>query len=81
MFYLLDGEEKFAVVGLHASAAADDLLKLANGVDDLVKHDNFAGLCVHAGGHQFGSDGNYRIFALQIDEIIKLFFTFHCVMA
>ena len=49
---------------MDAGAAADDLLELGHGADGAVKHDEAAGLGIHAGGKQprgGDEDGIFRL--------------------
>ena len=45
----------------------------------MVQHDQFAGLRIHAGGHQLGSSGNDRIFRFRENEVVQLHFSFFIV--
>ena len=67
-----DGEIVFAVIFVDASATSDYLLELGHGLDALVEHDQFAGLSIDTGGHEFGGGGDDGIWALGKDKIIEL---------
>ena len=67
-----DGEPTLAEIFTQTRAAADDLLEERHRLDVLVEDDQFAGLRVHAGAHQFGGGRDHRHRLLWVDEIIEL---------
>ncbi|MCY1298487.1 hypothetical protein D9M70_479770 [compost metagenome] len=42
----------------------------------LVEHDQLAGLCINAGGHQLAGGGDDRVALFRVDEVIQLGFAF-----
>jgi hypothetical protein len=67
-----DREIELLLVGVNASAAADDLLELGHRADGAVEHDQPTGLGVHARGEQPGRRGDDGVIRFRIDEIADL---------
>lgn len=69
-----DSEVQLSVRFANARASADNLLELGHALlaVHVVKHNDLAGLAVHASGEQFRSSDNGRVFLVGIDELVEL---------
>ncbi|SVJ78483.1 Uncharacterised protein [Klebsiella pneumoniae] len=74
LFKIENSEPQLTVAFINAGAAADDLLEFGHRLNVLVQHHQFAGLCVDAGGHQFGGSGDNRIGLFGVNKVIQLGF-------